>query len=66
MKIKELREMTVDELRRRRRELAEEQRNLVVQMSGGMLENTSRVRTVRREIARVETLLTERARTAGA
>lgn len=60
MKTKELRELSIEELVARRRELREEMRNLRVQQATDQLENPSRVRIVRRETARVETLLTEK------
>lgn len=63
MKNKELRELSVKELAARRRELKEEMRNLRIQQSTDQLENPARIRTVRRGIARVETILGERQRT---
>jgi large subunit ribosomal protein L29 len=62
MKIKELREMTVEELGARRRELRREMLNLRVQQQIGQLENPSRIQTLRREVARIETIVTERSR----
>lgn len=58
--IKELRELTVDELATRRRELKEEALMLRVQKEAGQLENPSRIRQARREVAKIETLLTQR------
>jgi large subunit ribosomal protein L29 len=60
MKIKELRELSVEELGSRKRELRQEMLNLRVQQQIGQLENPSRLRTLRREVARVETLITQR------
>ncbi len=59
-KSKELTEFTIDELASRRRELKEEMLMLRVQQEAGQLENPSRLRTARREIARIETILTAR------
>jgi large subunit ribosomal protein L29 len=56
----DLRELSVDELATRRRELKEEALNLRVQKESGQLENPSRLRVIRREVARIETLLTEK------
>ncbi len=56
----ELRELSVDELATRRRELKEEALNLRVQKESGQLENPSRLRDIRREVARIETMLTEK------
>ena len=66
MKIKELREMSNDELSVQRRELKHETINLRVQQQSGQLENPARIKHVRRDIARIETLLNERARKAAA
>lgn len=66
-KNKELRELSVDELATRRRECKEETLNLRIQKESGQLENPSRIRQLRREVARIETVLTEkRSQSAGA
>ncbi len=62
MKTKELRELSVEELSSRRRELLQEILNLRVQQQSGQLENPSRLHTLRREVARIETIINERAR----
>lgn len=59
-KIKDLRSMTVDELEAKLLEAKKEQFNLRIQQSTGQLQNTASVRKVRREIAKINTLLTER------
>lgn len=59
-KIKDLRSMTVDELEAKLVEAKKEQFNLRIQQSTGQLQNTANVRNVRREIAKINTLLTER------
>lgn len=56
----ELRELTDDELTDKVREAKEELFNLRFQMATGQLDNNRRVRTVRREIARIYTVLNER------
>ena len=56
----ELRELTEEELTERLRESKEELFNLRFQMATGQLHNNRRLRTVRREIARVYTVLRER------
>ncbi len=66
MKIKELRESSVEELSARRRELKQEALNLRIQQQSGQLENPSRLKLIRREIARIETIITDRSRTAAA
>ncbi len=59
-KIKELRELGVGELATKRRELREEAFNLRVQRESGQIENTARIRRVRRDVAMIETVLTEK------
>ena len=56
----ELRELTDDELADKLRESKEELFNLRFQMATGQLDNNRRLRTVRREIARIYTVLNER------
>ena len=58
-KIKEIRDLTKDELQKRLRDLREESLNLRMQQATAQLENTSRLRLVRREVARVQTVLNE-------
>lgn len=60
LKIKDLRAMTVDELETKLLEKKKEQFNLRVQQSTGQLQNTAVIRSVRREIAKINTLIAER------
>ena len=60
MKIKEIRELTPDELRSRKRELREQIFHLRLQQASGQLEKPSELRSLRREIARIETVLTQK------
>ncbi|HET9373764.1 MAG TPA: 50S ribosomal protein L29 [Chthoniobacterales bacterium] len=60
MKIKELRELSNDELVSRRRELRKETFNLRLQQQAGSIEKSSVLRAHRREVARIETVLSER------
>jgi len=64
MSAAELRDKTLEQLREELVTLKKEQFNLRFQGATGQLENTSRVRTVRREIATVMTVLNEKAREA--
>lgn len=66
MTAEELRGKTVDELRDSLLVLKKEQFNLRFQRASGQLENTARVRVVRRDIARIKTILGDRARTSAA
>jgi large subunit ribosomal protein L29 len=61
MKIKELREQSVEELNSRTRELKMESLNLRLQQQSGQIENPARLKLIRREVARIETILSERA-----
>jgi large subunit ribosomal protein L29 len=60
----DMRAQTPDELGDTLTRLKKEQFNLRFQRANGQLENTSRVRVVRREIARIQTVLNERRRSA--
>ena len=62
MSAADLRDKSLDQLREELVTLKKEQFNLRFQGATGQLENTSRVRTVRREIATVMTVLNEKAR----
>jgi large subunit ribosomal protein L29 len=66
MKIDDIRLKTVDQLRDDLARLKKEQFNLRFQKATGQLEKTSRVRQVRRDIARIETILSEKAKAAAA
>jgi large subunit ribosomal protein L29 len=66
MKIEDIRLKTVDQLREDLARLKKEQFNLRFQKATGQLEKTSRVRQVRRDIARIETILSEKAKAAAA
>jgi large subunit ribosomal protein L29 len=66
MEIKELRELSNDELVSRRHELRKEMFNLRMQQQTGALEKPSVIRFNRREVARIETILTDRANKATA
>ena len=62
MKASDIRPKTADELKQQVEDLAKEAFNLRFQRASGQLENTARVRQVRRDIARIKTILGERAR----
>ena len=57
MKAADLRAKSADELKEALLDLRKEQFNLRFQKASGQLENTARVRQVRRDIARVKTML---------
>ena len=64
VKAEALRAKTPDELKIQLVELKKEQFNLRFQTAGGQVENPSRARVVRREIARIKTVLGQQARAA--
>ena len=66
MKAGDLRARTEDELTEEVETLGKEIFNLRFQRASGQLENTARVRQVRRDIARIKTILGERRRPASA
>ena len=66
MKAKELRDKTPEELREQLETLKRASFNLRFQGATGQLENTAQMRSVRRDTARVKTLLNEKARAAAA
>ena len=64
MKTEDVRAKSDDELKQQLLDLRKESFNLRFQTVSGQLENTARVREVRRDIGRVKTILNERRRTA--
>ena len=62
MKIKEITEMSSDELLTKRRDLRQERLHLRLQQQSGQLEQPSRLRLLRRDVARIETILSRRAK----
>ena len=61
MKAQELREKTPDQLREQLAALKKESFNLRFQQATGQLENTARMRAVKRDTARVLTILNQQA-----
>ena len=61
MNASELRDKTPDQLRDDLANLKKEAFNLRFQQATGQLENTARMKTVRRDVARVQTILNEKA-----
>ncbi|MBO0905369.1 50S ribosomal protein L29 [Jiella sonneratiae] len=66
MKASDVRTMTQDELTDELAKLKKEQFNLRFQRATGQLENTARVRQVRRDIARIKTIARQKSATAKA
>ena len=64
MNVKEIRDMSNDELVKEVASLSEELYNLRFQQATGSLENPARMKDIRKTIARIKTVQTERANTA--
>jgi large subunit ribosomal protein L29 len=61
MKAEDLRELTTEELQAKLKELEEEVFNLKFQVASQQLENTARLKDSRRDIARLKTVMREKA-----
>jgi large subunit ribosomal protein L29 len=62
MKFKEIKELSAEELLTKKRDLRQESLHLRLQQQSGQLEQPSRLRLLRRDVARVETVLTQRSK----
>ncbi len=60
MKIKEIRDLGIDELVQKNKELVEEHFKLRLRHSSGQLESPAIMRSIRKNIARIKTVLRER------
>ena len=60
MKTKDIRELTVDELNTKLKELSEELFNLRFRHAIGQLENSASLKNCKRDIAKIKTILRER------
>jgi large subunit ribosomal protein L29 len=60
MKMKDIIELSTDELLTKRRDLRQERLHLRLQQQSGQLEQPSRLRLLRRDVARIETVLSQR------
>ncbi len=60
MKIKEIRDLGVDELKEKEKSFAEELFRLRIRFATGQLESSSAIKKVKRDVARVKTVLRER------
>ncbi|HNS14330.1 MAG TPA: 50S ribosomal protein L29 [Syntrophorhabdaceae bacterium] len=60
MKGRELKELTREELLKKKRDAKEELFNLRFQHSTGQLDNTARLKLLKRDVARIETVLREK------
>ena len=61
MKIGEIRELTLDELRGREKDLDDRLFRMRIQKSMGQLEAPAKIRTVRKDLAKIKTILREKA-----
>lgn len=62
MKFKEISEMSSEELATKKRDLRQESLHLRLQQKSGQLEQPSRLRLLRRQVAQLETVLSQRAK----
>lgn len=60
MKAKDIRALTTDQMLEKEKQYKEELFNLRFQQTTGQLENTARLRQVRKNIARIKTILSEK------
>jgi len=60
MKASKLREMSIEELATEREQLSKQQFQLRLQKATGQLDNTGKIRQIRKDLARVETVITEK------
>ena len=60
MKIKEIREFSVPELDKKRREVGQELVNLRLRKQAGQVENSSLLKSLRRDLARMNTIRAEK------
>ena len=60
MKAKEIQDLTDDELSQQLRDAKKELFNMRLQQSTGQLENAARIRDLRRDVARINTVITQR------
>lgn len=60
MKSKGIRELSAEEVAKKLREMREELLNLNIRKGTGQVENTGRIRELRRDIARFETIKTQK------
>jgi large subunit ribosomal protein L29 len=66
MKIADIKELTIRELATRKNEIRREILNLAIQQQAGQLEKPHMLRSLRRDVARVETVATQKIKTAAA
>jgi large subunit ribosomal protein L29 len=59
VKPNELRKLSADELTKKQDDLTQELFNLTFQLHTGRLENTSKLKIIRKDIARISTIITE-------
>jgi large subunit ribosomal protein L29 len=59
MKPNDLRKLSADELTKKQSDLTQELFNLTFQLHTGRLENTAKLKIIRKDIARISTIITE-------
>ncbi len=64
MKFKDIKEMSSEELQTKKRDIRQESLHLRLQQQSGQLEQPSRLRLLRRQVAQIETVLSQRQKNA--
>jgi large subunit ribosomal protein L29 len=62
MKVREMRELNADDLRTQERDLQDQIFRLRIQKAMGQVESANKIRSVRRDLARIKTILQEKTR----
>ncbi len=62
MRPSELRDLTMDELRQKEQDMRKEIFNLKFRLATGEVENPKRIRTLRKDIARILTIITQKSK----
>jgi len=60
MKIKDIKDLSKDELKQKLRQLKEESFNLNIRKTSGQLESTASLTNIRKDVARINTVLRQR------
>ncbi len=60
MRAKELKELTKEEILKKKKDVKEEMFNLRFQHSTGQLDNTARLKLLKKDVARIETVLRQK------
>jgi len=62
MKTKDIRELSIDEMNKKLRDFRNELLNLNIRKNAGQVENTGKIRIIRKDIARLETIKAQKSK----